>query len=256
MAAIALIAAVEHCARAGRRQFFRSAGSARGAAGASNRRDARGHGGAGMGGDRSGCGARQSAWRAHVLHSHGAQARRRAAHPARARELVRASLGHHSRLLRHRRCERRAQVARPRARAGDRRLRAAAIAQAAIRLGAARHGQRERRTWGCCSISSHDWGEYALDLNAGYMRRSGDGSEAPRRRDAVDRVRRRPRVRVRSAGWPRCSAFRERPGPRANRGTAALLTGPTFTDRASGSCSMRGRSSRSPDLSRTRCMRG
>ncbi|MEO6208644.1 MAG: transporter [Gemmatimonadaceae bacterium] len=29
-------------------------------------------------------------------------------------------------------------------------------------------------------ISSHDWGAYALDINAAYTRRSGDGSEAPK----------------------------------------------------------------------------
>ena len=33
---------------------------------------------------------------------------------------------------------------------------------------------------GLLLISSHDWGGYALDLNCGYTRRSGDGSRAPK----------------------------------------------------------------------------
>lgn len=33
---------------------------------------------------------------------------------------------------------------------------------------------------GLLLISSHDWGDYALDINAGYTRRSGDGTRAPK----------------------------------------------------------------------------
>jgi hypothetical protein len=47
--------------------------------------------------------------------------------------------------------------------------------------GSATHGTGTGTTdVGLLLISSHDLGDYALDINAGYTRCSGDGSKAPR----------------------------------------------------------------------------
>ena len=62
----------------------------------------------------------------------------------------------------------------------------------------------------CSLISSHDVRRVAMDLNVGYTRRSGNGAQAPRQRDAVDRVVRRRRWSKRSVGSPSCMAIRRR----------------------------------------------
>ncbi|MDQ2767542.1 MAG: transporter [Gemmatimonadota bacterium] len=76
-------------------------------------------------------------------------------------------------------------------------------------------------------ISSHDWGAFALDINAGYTRRSGDGSVAPKNATLWTVSGGGPVYK--SLGWvvelfgvPRTT------GPAGADGTAALLTGPTF----------------------------
>ena len=67
--------------------------------------------------------------------------------------------------------------------------------------GSALHGTGTGTTdVGLLLISSHDWGEYALDINAGYTRRSGRRKPGAEGRDAVDRVGRRPRVQVARLG--------------------------------------------------------
>jgi hypothetical protein len=75
-------------------------------------------------------------------------------------------------------------------------------------------------------ISSHVLGAVALDINAGYVRRSGDGSRAPR--DAT--------LWTVSAGTPVAGAlgwvaeiygYPRTTGPAGEHGTVALLTGPT-----------------------------
>lgn len=77
-------------------------------------------------------------------------------------------------------------------------------------------------------ISSHQFGEVSLDLNAGYTRRSGDGSRAPR--DAT--------VWTIAGALPLAGAFGftaelfgypGTSGPAGSPGTVALLGGPTIT---------------------------
>lgn len=76
-------------------------------------------------------------------------------------------------------------------------------------------------------ISSHDWGDYALDINAGYTRRSGDGSAAPK--NAVlwtvsfgAPVYEKLSWVAELYGYPRTT------GPAGGDGIIAVLTGPTF----------------------------
>ena len=81
---------------------------------------------------------------------------------------------------------------------------------------------------GLLLISSHDWGDYALDLNAGYTHRSGDGSQAPK--DATLWTVSAGGPVYESLGWvAEVFGFPGTTGPAGNRGTAAFLTGPTFT---------------------------
>ena len=103
--------------------------------------------------------------------------------------------------------------------------------QPSIKLpsGSSSHGTGTGTTdVGLLLISSHDFGPYALDLNAGYTRRSGDGTVAPK--DAT--------LWTISAGGPvyrslglvvELFGFPGTTGPAGEAGTAALLTGPTFT---------------------------
>jgi hypothetical protein len=95
--------------------------------------------------------------------------------------------------------------------------------------GSALHGTGTGTTdVGLLLISSHDWGEYALDINVGYTRRSGDGSQAPR--DATLWTVSSGGPVFRSLGWvAEVFGFPGTTGPAGNRGTAAFLTGPTFT---------------------------
>ena len=81
---------------------------------------------------------------------------------------------------------------------------------------------------GMLLISSHDWGDYALDINVGYVRRSGDGTVAPK--DATLWTVSSGGPIYKSLGWvvelfgnPRTT------GPVGVDGTVALLTGPTYT---------------------------
>jgi hypothetical protein len=93
--------------------------------------------------------------------------------------------------------------------------------------GSAIHGTGTGTTdVGLLLISSHAFGPYALDINAGYVRRSGDGSQAPR--DAT--------LWTVSGGGPVAGAlgwvaeifgYPGTSGPAGQRGTAAFLTGPT-----------------------------
>jgi hypothetical protein len=81
---------------------------------------------------------------------------------------------------------------------------------------------------GLLLISSHDWGDYALDLNAGYTRRSGNGGQAPR--DATLWTISSGGPIYKSLGWvAELFGFPGTTGPAGNRGTAAFLTGPTAT---------------------------
>jgi hypothetical protein len=80
---------------------------------------------------------------------------------------------------------------------------------------------------GLLLISSHDWGDYALDLNAGYTRRSGDGTIAPRNATlwAVSfgaQVYGKLGWVAELYGYPRTT------GPVGLDGIVAFLTGPTL----------------------------
>ncbi|HEV7706407.1 MAG TPA: transporter [Gemmatimonadaceae bacterium] len=95
--------------------------------------------------------------------------------------------------------------------------------------GSASHGTGTGTTdVGLLLISSHDWGEYALDINFGYTRRSGDGTQAPKNATLWTVSGGGPVYKslgwvVEFFGYPRTT------GPAGEDGTAALLTGPTFT---------------------------
>jgi hypothetical protein len=95
--------------------------------------------------------------------------------------------------------------------------------------GSALHGTGTGTTdVGLLLISSHDWGDYALDVNVGYTRRSGDGSAAPR--DATLWTVSSGGPVYESLGWvAELFGFPGTTGPSGNRGTVAFLTGPTFT---------------------------
>lgn len=81
---------------------------------------------------------------------------------------------------------------------------------------------------GLLLISSHDWGDYALDINAGYTHRSGVGSEAPK--DATLWTVSSGGPVYESLGWvAEIFGFPGTTGPPGSRGTAAFLTGPTMT---------------------------
>jgi hypothetical protein len=81
---------------------------------------------------------------------------------------------------------------------------------------------------GLLLISSHDWGGYALDINAGYTRRSGDGTVAPK--DATLWTVSGGGPVYKSLGWVvEFFGFPRTTGPAGENGTAALLTGPMYT---------------------------
>jgi Putative MetA-pathway of phenol degradation len=80
---------------------------------------------------------------------------------------------------------------------------------------------------GLLLISSHDWGEYALDINFGYTHRSGDGTEAPR--DATLWTVSGGGPVYKSLGWvAEVFGYPRTTGPAGEDGTAAFLTGPTY----------------------------
>ena len=76
-------------------------------------------------------------------------------------------------------------------------------------------------------ISSHDLGPVAMDLNAGYTRRSGDGSNAPR--DATLWTASFGGPAVGPLGWvAELYGYPATSGPAGQSSTVALLAGPTF----------------------------
>ncbi|HLB10163.1 MAG TPA: transporter [Gemmatimonadaceae bacterium] len=93
--------------------------------------------------------------------------------------------------------------------------------------GSAVHGTGTGTTdVGLLLISSHDWGGYALDINAGYTRRSGDGSRAPK--DATLWTVSSGGPVYKRLGW--VAEFYGLPrttGPAGEEGIVAFLTGPT-----------------------------
>jgi hypothetical protein len=95
--------------------------------------------------------------------------------------------------------------------------------------GSALHGTGTGTTdVGLLLISSHDLGKYALDINAGYTRRSGDGSQAPR--DATVWTVSGGGPVYKSLGWvAELFGFPRTTGPSGRDGTIAFLTGPSVT---------------------------
>jgi hypothetical protein len=93
--------------------------------------------------------------------------------------------------------------------------------------GSALHGTGTGTTdVGLLLISSHDVGNYALDINAGYTRRSGDGSQAPK--DATLWTVSAGGPVYKSLGWvAEVFGFPRMTGPAGSDGTIAFLTGPT-----------------------------
>ncbi len=80
---------------------------------------------------------------------------------------------------------------------------------------------------GLLLISSHDWGEYALDINVGYTHRSGDGSNAPQNATLWTVSSGGPVYK--SLGWvAELFGYPRTTGPAGSDGTVAFLTGPTF----------------------------
>ncbi|MBA2684534.1 MAG: transporter [Gemmatimonadaceae bacterium] len=76
-------------------------------------------------------------------------------------------------------------------------------------------------------ISSHDWGDYALDLNAAYTRRSGNGSEAPKNSTLWTVSGGGPVYHA--LGWvAEFYGYPRTTGPAGEDGIVAFLTGPTF----------------------------
>lgn len=93
--------------------------------------------------------------------------------------------------------------------------------------GSAVHGTGTGTTdVGLLLISSHAIGPLALDLNYGYLRRSGDGSRAPR--DATVWTVSGGVPVAGALGWVgECFGFPKTTGPAGQNGTVAFLTGPT-----------------------------
>lgn len=94
--------------------------------------------------------------------------------------------------------------------------------------GSARHGTGTGTTdVGVLLISSHLIGAYEVDVNAGYVRRSGDGTQAPRNATLWTVSGGGPVAGalgwvMEMYGYPRTT------GPAGERGIVALLTGPTL----------------------------
>lgn len=80
---------------------------------------------------------------------------------------------------------------------------------------------------GLLLISSHDLGAYALDINAGYTRRGGDGSRAPR--DATLWTVSGGGPVYGALGWTaELFGFPRTSGPAGQDGMVGFLTGPTL----------------------------
>jgi hypothetical protein len=93
--------------------------------------------------------------------------------------------------------------------------------------GSALHGTGTGTTdVGLLVISSHDLGDYALDINAGYTRRSGDGRQAPK--DATLWTVSAGGPVYKSLGWvAEVFGYPRTTGPAGENGTVAFLTGPS-----------------------------
>ena len=102
--------------------------------------------------------------------------------------------------------------------------------QPSIKLptGSAVHGTGTGTTdVGLLLISSHDWGGYALDINAGYTRRSGDGSRAPK--DATLWTVSSGGPVYKKLGWvAELYGLPRTTGPAGEDGIIAFLMGPTL----------------------------
>lgn len=77
-------------------------------------------------------------------------------------------------------------------------------------------------------ISSHEFGGIALDINAGYTRRSGDGSTTPRNA-TVWTISTGGPVSGRIGFAAEVFGFPATSGPAGAEGSVAILGGPTFT---------------------------
>ena len=79
-------------------------------------------------------------------------------------------------------------------------------------------------------ISSHDFGAVSMDINVGYTRRSGDGSQAPKNATLWTASFGGPFAR--SAGWvAECYGYPATSGPAGQGSIVALLAGPTLLPR-------------------------
>jgi hypothetical protein len=94
-------------------------------------------------------------------------------------------------------------------------------------VGSASHGTGTGTTdVGLLLISSHDFGPYEVDINAGYVRRSGDGSQAPR--DATLWTVSGGGPIAGKLGWvAELYGYPRTTGPAGEDGIVAFLTGPT-----------------------------
>ena len=81
-------------------------------------------------------------------------------------------------------------------------------------------------------ISSHEFGPVAMDINAGYTRRSGDGSGAPKNATLWTASFGGPSVGARSDGWPSSTAIRERLDPRVRRRSSRSWPGPRIPSKS------------------------
>jgi hypothetical protein len=80
------------------------------------------------------------------------------------------------------------------------------------------------------AISSHKFGDFALDINAGYTRRSGDGSRAPR--DATQWTVSTGGPLAGVFGWvAECYGYPGTGGPAGQPPIVAVLAGPTLLAR-------------------------
>lgn len=80
-------------------------------------------------------------------------------------------------------------------------------------------------------ISSHKFGDVAMDLNAGYTRRSGDGSGAPRNATLWTASVGGPFVG--DFGWvAECFGYPTTAGPSGQPSIVAVLAGPTYQARS------------------------